>query len=126
VKGVDRRIDATVAALRTAVMSRRPLTQQKLVLQQIHALNTPIEHHRLDCRHAGQNQTGRSETSSGGHDSDRNAQTRLSEHLSNVDAIDAFKSQALTSMKTHGRCAERRDSTVARLHLAREAPRKHN
>src|SRR5690349_24654639 len=40
VKGVDRASTTTVAALRTAVTVAQALTSQKLVLQQITALNT--------------------------------------------------------------------------------------
>src|SRR3546814_18748975 len=40
VKGVDRASTTTVAALRTAVTVAQALTNQKLVLQQIGALNT--------------------------------------------------------------------------------------
>ena len=59
VKGVDRASTTTVAALRTAVTVAQALTNQKLVLNQITALNTTtadiIESHgRACCKQTGQ------------------------------------------------------------------------
>ena len=43
VKGVDRALTTTMSALRTAVMTAQALNNQKLVLEQIGALNTTTE-----------------------------------------------------------------------------------
>jgi uncharacterized protein YaaN involved in tellurite resistance len=60
VKGVDRASTTTVAALRTAVTVAQALTNQKLVLEQIGALNTTTANMIDSTGSMLKNQTGRS------------------------------------------------------------------
>jgi uncharacterized protein YaaN involved in tellurite resistance len=101
VKGVDRASTTTVAALRTAVTVAQALTNQKLVLEQITALNTTTAN-IIDS-------TGKllKSQSAAIHEQAANAtipvevlQRAFQNIYDTMDAIDAFKLKALGSMKT--------------------------
>ena len=82
VKGVDRASTTTVSALRTAVTVAQAMTNQKLVLEQITALNTTTaEHDRFDRRDAAH--ANRRDPRAGGEldDPAGNAAARVPEHL---------------------------------------------
>jgi uncharacterized protein YaaN involved in tellurite resistance len=100
VKGVDRASTTTVGALRTAVTVAQAMTNQKLVLQQITALNTTTAA-IID----GTGQMLR-ENTAGIHEQAANSAIpleTLSRAFQNIydtmDAIDTFKLKALDSMK---------------------------
>jgi len=101
VKGVDRASTTTVAALRTAVTVAQALTAQKLVLQQITALNTTtanIIDSTAEMLHA---QSGQIQQQAAAATIPIETLKRAFQNIyQTMDAIDAFKSQALTSMKT--------------------------
>ena len=83
VKGVDRASTTTVAALRTAVTVAQALTNQKLVLEQITALNTTtaniIDSHRRAAARTRPREI-HEQAASVDHP-DRDAAARLPEHL---------------------------------------------
>ena len=99
IKGVDRASTTTVAALRTAVIVASALGNQKLVLDQITALNTTTSNliqktsEMLKENSASIQQQAASSTI---------GLTQLQEAFNNIyqtmDSIDAFKAQALTNM----------------------------
>ena len=100
VKGVDRASTTTVSALRTAVMVAQAMTNQKLVLDQITALNTTTA--------AIIEGTGKMLKDNTARIHEQAASSAVSiETLSNafqniydtMDAIDSFKSKALDTMK---------------------------
>ena len=102
VKGVDRASTTTVAALRTAVTVAQAMTNQKLVLEQIGALNTTTAGMiDLDTGEMLRTQTGADPSSR------RQARSIPLETLQRafqniydtMDAIDTFKLQALGNMK---------------------------
>ena len=121
VKGVDRASTTTVAALRTAVTVAQALTNQKLVLQQITALNTTtaniIDSTAEHAAHADRRRSTsrprrrpfRSRRSSARSRTSTRPWTRST----------TFKGKALDQHEDHGRRAERRGREVARLHRAR-------
>jgi uncharacterized protein YaaN involved in tellurite resistance len=100
-KGVERASTTTVAALRTAVTVAQALTQQKLVLQQITALNTTTANIIDSTADMLQNQTGQIQQQAASATIPIETLKRAFQSIyQTMDAIDAFKSQALTSMKT--------------------------
>lgn len=101
VKGVDRASTTTVAALRTAVTVAQALTAQKLVLEQITALNTTTAGMIDSTGELLRTQTGAI------HQQAANStipiatlQKAFQNIYATMDAIDTFKVQALSSMKT--------------------------
>jgi uncharacterized protein YaaN involved in tellurite resistance len=101
VKGVDRASTTTVAALRTAVTVAQALTNQKLVLEQITALNTTTANIIDSTGKLLKSQTAQI------HEQAANAtipvevlQRAFQNIYDTMDAIDAFKLKALDSMKT--------------------------
>jgi uncharacterized protein YaaN involved in tellurite resistance len=82
VKGVDRASTTTVGALRTAVTVAQALTNQKLVLEQITALNTTTAN-IIDSTGKDAEGQHRAHPRTGGveHDPDGNAAARVPEHL---------------------------------------------
>jgi uncharacterized protein YaaN involved in tellurite resistance len=101
IKGVDRASTTTVAALRTAVTVAQALTNQKLVLNQITALNTTTANIIESTSALLQTQ------SQAIHEQAASATIpveTLKKAFANIyqtmDAIDTFKSKALSSMKT--------------------------
>ena len=101
VKGVDRASTTTVAALRTAVTVAQALTNQKLVLDQIGALNTTtagmidatgdlLRHQTAEIHKQAASSTIPIET----------LKRAFQNIYATMDAIDVFKLQALDAMKT--------------------------
>lgn len=101
IKGVDRASTTTVAALRTAVTVAQALTNQKLVLDQITALNTTTAGVIEGTGTMLRTQTGEIHRQAAA--STIPLET-LKQAFSNIyatmDSIDQFKQEALQSMKT--------------------------
>jgi uncharacterized protein YaaN involved in tellurite resistance len=101
IKGVDRATTTTLAALRTAVIVAQALANQKLVLDQITALNTTTSNliestsKLLATQSVAVNEQAASSTL--GIDKLEAAFTNI---YQTMDAIDTFKVQALSSMQT--------------------------
>lgn len=99
IKGVDRATTSTVAALRTAVVVAQALSNQKLVLDQITALNTTTSNliestsQLLASQSVDINKQAAEATI--GIDS---LKTAFANIYQSMDAIDTFKAQALDSM----------------------------
>ncbi len=100
IKGVDRATTTTVAALRTAVMVAQALANQKLVLDQITALNTTTGNLIESTSRILRQQTGKI------HDQAASSTinvTQLKRAFADIyatmDAIDTFKGRALESMR---------------------------
>lgn len=99
IKGVDRATTTTIAALRTAVIVAQALSNQKLVLDQITALNTTTSRliestsQLLATQSVDINKQAASTTV--GLDSLRTAFANI---YASMDAIDTFKGQALSAM----------------------------
>jgi uncharacterized protein YaaN involved in tellurite resistance len=101
IKGVDRATTTTVAALRTAVMVAQALANEKLVLDQITAVNTTtgnliqstseLLHKQTDAVHA--------EAASSTINIDQ-LKAAFDNIYATIDSIDTYKVQALTTMKT--------------------------
>jgi uncharacterized protein YaaN involved in tellurite resistance len=101
VKGVDRASTTTVAALRTAVTVAQALTNQKLVLNQITALNTTTANIIESTSDLLQKQTGDIHKQAASSTIPVETLKRAFQNIyQTMDAIDVFKAQALTSMKT--------------------------
>ena len=100
IKGVDRASTTTVSALRTAVIVAQALGNQKLVLDQITALNTTTSEH--DPAHLGDARGQLSARSRSRRRRPRSACRSCRRRSPNIyptmDAIDTFKVQALDSM----------------------------
>jgi uncharacterized protein YaaN involved in tellurite resistance len=99
IKGVDRATTTTIAALRTAVIVAQALTNQKLVLDQITALNTTtsgliestsqlLATQSVDIHKQAASATVGIES----------LKTAFANIYQSMDAIDTFKAQALASM----------------------------
>jgi uncharacterized protein YaaN involved in tellurite resistance len=100
-KGVDRASTTTVAALRTAVTVAQAMTNQKLVLSQITALNTTTANIIDATGELLRTQTGEIHKQAASSTIPVETLKRAFQNIyQTMDAIDAFKSQALTSMKT--------------------------
>ncbi|MBV8687990.1 MAG: toxic anion resistance protein [Alphaproteobacteria bacterium] len=100
VKGVDRASTTTVAALRTAVTVAQALTNQKLVLDQITALNTTTAG-LIDSTGAMlKNQTGEIHRQAASATIPLETLQRAFQNIyDTMDTIDRFKLEALGSMK---------------------------
>jgi uncharacterized protein YaaN involved in tellurite resistance len=100
-KGVDRASTTTVSALRTAVTVAQALTNQKLVLQQITALNTTTANIIESTGEMLRAQTGEIHKQAASSTIPVETLKRAFQNIyQTMDAIDVFKAQALTSMKT--------------------------
>jgi uncharacterized protein YaaN involved in tellurite resistance len=99
IKGVDRAQTTTVAALRTAVMVSQALSRQKLVLDQITALNTTTSNliestsNQLRIQGAEINQQAAASTID-----IQKLQVAFDNVFATMDAIDTFRTQAVDSM----------------------------
>ena len=99
IKGVDRAQTTTVAALRTAVIVSQALSRQKLVLDQISALNATTSQliestsEQLRVQGTAINQQAASSTVD-----IQKLQTAFENVFQTMDAIDTFRSQAIDSM----------------------------
>ncbi|MFC8596838.1 toxic anion resistance protein [Isoptericola sp. NPDC057191] len=101
IRGVDRAQNTTIAALRTAVIVSQALGQQKLVLDQVNALNSTtsslIESTSLQLRQQGaaiQQQAAESTLEV------EKLRAAFDNVFATMDAIDTFRSQATQSMAT--------------------------
>lgn len=101
VKGVDRASTTTVAALRTAVTVAQALTNQKLVLQQITALNTTTANIIDSTAEMLKMQSGQIHEQAASATIPIDTLKRAFQNIyQTMDAIDEFKARSLTSMKT--------------------------
>jgi uncharacterized protein YaaN involved in tellurite resistance len=99
IKGVDRAQTTTIAALRTAIIVSQALSRQKLVLDQINALNTTTSaliestSNQLRIQGAEINQQAASSTID-----IQKLQVAFDNVFQTMDAIDTFRAQAVDSM----------------------------
>ncbi|UQX90257.1 toxic anion resistance protein [Jatrophihabitans telluris] len=99
IKGVDRAQTTTIAALRIAVIVSQALSRQKLVLDQINALNTVTSNliestsEQLKLQGAAINQQAASSTIEVA-----KLQAAFDNVFATMDAIDTFRAQAVESM----------------------------
>lgn len=101
IKGVDRASTTTVAALRTAVTVSQALVGQKLVLDQITALNTTTANIIDSTGEMLKHQTGRIHEQAASSTIPLETLQRAFQNIYvTMDQIDAFKAKALISMKT--------------------------
>lgn len=100
VKGVDRASTTTVAALRTAVTVAQAMANQRLVLEQVTALNTTTAGLIDSTAQMLKDQTGRiHEQASSSTVPVETLQRAFQNIYDTMDAIDTFKLKALDSMK---------------------------
>jgi uncharacterized protein YaaN involved in tellurite resistance len=100
IKGVDRATTTTISALRTAVIVSQALANQKLVLDQITALNTTTEDLIESTSELLKNQSERiGEQASSSTISVDKLQAAFANVYAAMDDIDTYKLQALESMK---------------------------
>jgi uncharacterized protein YaaN involved in tellurite resistance len=99
IKGVDRAQTTTIAALRTAVIVSQALSRQKLVLDQISALNATTSNliestsQQLRVQGAQINQQAASSTID-----IQKLQAAFDNVFQTMDALDSFRAQAVDSM----------------------------
>ena len=99
-KGVDRASTTTVAALRTAVTVAQAMTNQRLVLNQVTALNTTTANIIESTAQLLQKQTAEIHKQAASSTVPVETLQRAFQNIyQTMDAIDNFKSQALVSMK---------------------------
>jgi uncharacterized protein YaaN involved in tellurite resistance len=100
VKGVDRASTTTVGALRTAVTVAQALTGQKMVLEQITALNTTTAKIIDSTGEMLKNQTAQIHQQAAASTIPIDTLKRAFQNIyTTMDAIDTFKLQALDTMK---------------------------
>jgi len=100
IKGVDRATTTTVSALRTAVIVAQALTNQKLVLNQIAALNTTTGNLIESTSVMLKEQSGQiQEQAASATVSVEKLQAAFANIYATMDMIDAYKLQALDSMQ---------------------------
>jgi uncharacterized protein YaaN involved in tellurite resistance len=100
IKGVDRATTTTVSALRTAVIVAQALNNQKLVLDQIDALNTTTGNLIESTSELLKEQTGKVYDQAASSTINlQQLQTAFNNIYETMDSIDTFKLQALDSMK---------------------------
>src|SRR6187200_45288 len=119
VKGVDRASTTTVAALRTAVTVAQAMTNQKLVLQQITALNTTTAGMIDSTGEMLRTQTGAIHEQAAASTIPLETLQRAFQNIyETMDQIDQFKLTALTNMKqtvdTLGKEVEKSKGYIAR------------
>ncbi len=119
VKGVDRASTTTVSALRTAVTVAQAMTNQKLVLQQITALNTTTAGMIDSTGEMLRTQTGAIHEQAASSTIPLETLQRAFQNIyDTMDAIDRFKVEALSSMKqtvdTLGNEVEKSKGYIAR------------
>ncbi len=99
VKGVERATTTTVAALRTAIIVAQALANQKLVLDQIQALNSTTSGLIVSTSEMLKTQTGRIQEQSASTSVSLDAlKTAFANVYATMDAIDVFKVQAVDNM----------------------------
>jgi len=100
IKGVDRATTTTVAALRTAVMVAQALVNQKLVLDQISALNTTTGNMIETTSEMLKKQTGQIHEQAASSTIEVDKLRRAFQNVyQTMDAIATFKSRSLDSMQ---------------------------
>ena len=100
IKGVDRATTTTVSALRTAVIVAQALTNQKLVLNQITALNTTTGNLIESTSEMLKEQSGQiQQQPASATISVEKLQAAFANIYATMDMIDAYKLQALDSMQ---------------------------
>lgn len=101
IKGVDRASTTTVSALRTAVTVAQALTNQKLVLEQITALNTTTANIIDSTGKLLKTQTAQIHEQAASATIPLEVLSRAFQNIyDTMDSIDTFKLKALDSMKT--------------------------
>ena len=101
IKGVDRASTTTVSALRTAVTVAQALVGQKLVLEQITALNTTTAKIIDSTGEMLKNQTAEIHAQASSSTIPLETLQRAFQNIYvTMDSIDAFKAKALVSMRT--------------------------
>jgi uncharacterized protein YaaN involved in tellurite resistance len=101
IKGVDRAQNTTVAALRTAVIVAQALANQKLVLDQINALNATTNNMILSTSEMLKQQSGQiQEQASSSTVSVETLQKAFDNVFATMDAIDSYKAKAVENMAT--------------------------
>ncbi|MGH7686247.1 MAG: toxic anion resistance protein [Candidatus Dormibacteria bacterium] len=101
IKGVERATTTTVAALRTAVITAQALTNERLVLDQITAVNTVTSNMIESTSEMLRDQTAKINQQAASSTIDvQKLQTAFNNVFATLDAIDSFKSGALQSMQT--------------------------
>src|SRR6185503_11633457 len=119
VKGVDRASTTTVSALRTAVTVAQALTNQKLVLEQITALNTTTANMIESTGTLLKTQSGEIHKQAASSTIPLDVLQRAFQNIyDTMDTIDKFKIEALVNMKqtvdTLGREVEKSRGYIAR------------
>lgn len=100
IKGVDRATTTTIAALRTAVMVSQALSSQKLVLDQINALNSTTSSLIESTSVMLKRQTAQVHEQASGSSVDLKKLQKSFNHIyETMHAIDAFKVKALGNMQ---------------------------
>ena len=100
IKGVDRATTTTIAALRTAVMVSQALSSQKLVLNQINALNSTTSSLIESTSVMLKRQTAQVHEQASGSSVDLEKLQKSFNHIyETMQAIDAFKVKALGNMQ---------------------------
>ncbi|GAA1764904.1 toxic anion resistance protein [Pseudarthrobacter sulfonivorans] len=107
IKGVERARTTTISALRTAVIVAQALANQKMVLDQIDAINTTTNNMILKTSEMLKDQTGRihQQAASSGV-SVETLQKAFDNVFQTMDAIDTFRSQANKNMEGTVRALE--------------------
>ena len=126
VKGVDRASTTTVAALRTAVTVAQAMTNQKLVLEQITALNTTTAGMIDSTGEMLRTQTGEIHEQAASSTIPLETLQRAFQNIyDTMDQIDQFKLQALGNMKqtvdTLGKEVEKSKGYIARAEGVNQA-----
>jgi uncharacterized protein YaaN involved in tellurite resistance len=126
VKGVDRASTTTVAALRTAVTVAQAMTNQKLVLEQITALNTTTAGMIDSTGEMLRTQTGAIHEQAASSTIPLETLQRAFQNIyDTMDQIDQFKLQALGNMKqtvdTLGKEVEKSKGYIARAEGVNQA-----
>ena len=100
VKGVDRATTTTVSALRTAVIVAQALANEKLVLDQITALNTTTGNLIESTSEMLRERTGEVYRQAAGATIEvEKLRAAFQNIYAAIDSVDAYKSEALTTMK---------------------------
>jgi uncharacterized protein YaaN involved in tellurite resistance len=101
IKGVDRAQTTTVAALRTAVIVAQALANQRLVLDQINALNATTNNMILSTSEMLRQQTSEiHEQATSSSVSVETLQKSFDNVFATMDAIDTYKAKAVDNMAT--------------------------
>jgi len=101
IKGVDRAQTTTVAALRTAVIVAQALANQKLVLDQINALNATTNNMIVQTSELLRQQSGQIQAqASSSMVSVEALQTAFDNIFATMDEIDSYRAKAVDSMAT--------------------------